>query len=108
MSDTRRLTKEIAYAYPSSPYAEKVGFRDTGCYFVSIRDLDNDWKTTVTSPAYEFASEYDLIDAYKKAPGKPCPMAINTGQGWRVGIPGITLTDEEKQTLKDTGCLDFE
>lgn len=31
-------TKSIAYAYPSSPNAAKLGFNKTGCYTVEVLD----------------------------------------------------------------------
>ena len=31
---TRKTLKNIAYAYPTSKNAEKLGFSDTGCYYI--------------------------------------------------------------------------
>jgi len=32
----RKILKDIAYAYPTSENAEKLGFADTGCYYIEI------------------------------------------------------------------------
>lgn len=32
------ITKNIGYAYPSSPLAKELGYNKTGCYYVAVYD----------------------------------------------------------------------
>lgn len=32
------ITKNIGYAYPTSPLAKELGYNQTGCYYVAVYD----------------------------------------------------------------------
>lgn len=67
--------KSIAYAYPTSIAATRLGFKDTGCYYVQeeIQDDDNGWKSYIPHNAEGFAEPdaRDLISLFAETDGEP-------------------------------------
>ena len=46
-----KATKQVAYAYPSSDTAGRLGFGKTGCYFFRLALPRGGWPITVKSSA---------------------------------------------------------
>lgn len=78
-----KLYKSIAYAYATSPAAERLGFRDTGCFYVQQRTMNEagEWYTfdPVGVEGFLKATNADLIAFYKETAGEPCPMFLRHG-----------------------------
>jgi len=51
-------TKQIAYAYPSSPDATHFGFAKTGCYTVGIAEDSNPAKSLKAFASWQEAADY--------------------------------------------------
>ena len=74
-----KITKEIAYSYPTSINAENLGFGDTGCWHLSITYIDiegsGQCRTFMPHDAEGFASKDDpdllaMLDEYTDPLGK--------------------------------------
>jgi hypothetical protein len=75
--------KSIAFGYPSSPSAKKLGFNDSGCFYVVQRVMreDGSWQTGAVHNAEGFlkANDANLIAFYIETHGEICPMFFRHG-----------------------------
>lgn len=73
---TMKIRKEIAFAYPSSINAKRLGFNKTGCYHISVTHLNIDGngqcETFVPLPAQGFLKKDDqeLLAAFELEEGE--------------------------------------
>ena len=70
-----KIRKEIAYSYPTSPNASRLGFAKSGCFHVSVCRLfmvDGLWDSETLDPAKGYASKNDpaLIAEYDATLGE--------------------------------------
>ncbi len=71
-----KTRKEIAYAYPTSPSAEKLGCGRRGCFYVALSRLGKDGAWLPSKPApdargYDSATHPDLLAIYAETEGEP-------------------------------------
>lgn len=73
---TMKIRKEIAFAYPTSINASRLGFKDSGCYHLSVTHLNIDGngqcETFIPSPAQGFLKKDDpqLLEAFELEKGE--------------------------------------
>lgn len=70
-----KIRKEIAYSYPTSPNAKRLGFNSTGCFHVSICHLfmvDGLWDSETLDPVKGYARKDDpaLLAEYAATKGE--------------------------------------
>lgn len=71
-----KIRKEIAYSYPTSINASRLGFKDSGCFHVSVTHLNIDGagqcETFIPSPARGYLRKDDpeLLAAFKAEEGE--------------------------------------
>lgn len=75
------IRKEIAYAFPYSPMAEKLGFEESGCYYVESHMCNIEGSGQFGLPYPDNSGgfetiENDLIDSFHEADGEPWTDAI--------------------------------
>ena len=71
-----KTRKEIAYAYPTSPSAEKLGCGRKGCFYVaqSVLREDGTWSPSVAAhnaEGFDSATHPDLLAIYAETEGEP-------------------------------------
>lgn len=71
-----KIRKEIAYSYPTSTNASRLGFNQSGCFHVSVTKLfmvDGLWdsETFIPSPArgYLHKNDPELLEAFEAEQG---------------------------------------
>lgn len=80
-----KITKAIAYAFPSSHTAKSLGFARTGCYFVqqTYSNIEGSDQCATFAPhdAEGFAepNHPDLIALFHEYEGIPCPHFLMYG-----------------------------
>lgn len=67
---TPRKIKSVAYAYPSSPDAERFGFKN-GCYVVDVRD-----EGEPPEGVAGFATKFEAIKHASSVEGEWCPVFL--------------------------------
>lgn len=100
--------KSIAYAYPSSPAAEHLGFPDTGCLHIQQRhdNIEDSGQSSGdfmvhNAEGYQSVCD-DLINQYLETDGEPCPMFLQYGLPDVLGAienARIANLNEENQPL---------
>lgn len=70
-----KIRKEIAYSYPTSPNAKRLGFNKTGCFHVSVTRLfmvDGLWDSETAEPSRGYLRKDDpeLMSAFEAEPGE--------------------------------------
>jgi len=84
------IRKSIAYAYPTSTTAEKLGVAATGGWFIQqYRRLESgEWSTPYVAQGndvFQSADDPELIDLYMETDGEQCWMFTKHGN------PGAVL-----------------
>ena len=91
-----KIYKQIAFAYPTSDYAEELGFYKTGCYFIekTYHNIENSGQSNSFIPhnAEGFTDKHDpdLIALLAEYEGDLHPLAVSIArkdpeQSWRIG-----------------------
>lgn len=83
-----RKRKSIAYAYPSSPLADKAGRPDKGGYFVKQETwLGGSWFDT-THPGdlaegmFDSPDDPELHALFEETEGEVCPLSLKYHPEW--------------------------
>lgn len=76
-----KLTKHIAYAFPTSPASKKFGFEEEGCYFIAYTLQNIEGSGQGKSFADEQAGGFekkdqDLLDSFEEADGEICKQSL--------------------------------
>lgn len=78
-------TKAIAYAYPTSENAKKLGFYDSGCWYISVtlHDIEESGQSstffTHDAEGFDSPNDPDLIALFNEESGNICPMFLRHG-----------------------------
>lgn len=93
----RKILKDIAYAYPTSENAEKLGFADTGCYHIEITYIgvegSDQCVTFMPHDAEGFIdkNDTDLLALYEETNGDSLREFLGVKQSLRVQRLGVAL-----------------
>lgn len=68
------ILKTIAYAYPSSENAVKLGFAKTGCYYIEL--IRNKFHEPILETGAISATDAELLSRFRNHPGRVCPYFI--------------------------------
>ena len=76
-----KLTKRIAYAFPTSTASKKFGFEEEGCYFIeyTLQNIEgsDQSKTFADEQVGGFEKrDQDLLDSFEEANGKICKQSL--------------------------------
>lgn len=77
--------KAIEWAYPTSKAANRLGFPNTGCYFVQLRNENiegcEESQTFIPHDAegFDMPDDPDLISLFHEYAGELCPMFLQYG-----------------------------
>lgn len=81
-----KFRKAIAYAYPTSETAIRLGVRAQGGFYVQqfLRLENGEWSPAYIAPgtggeAFDRADDPDLIALYKETDGEPDPYFLQHG-----------------------------
>lgn len=71
-----KIYKSIAYAYPTSPAAKELGYNDTGCYYVTTRNVGGIATRAHNCEGYLQPNDSDLLAFFNETEGDICPMFL--------------------------------
>lgn len=92
-------TKQISYAYPSSPDAQQFGFTKTGCYTVGIQKDSEPATTTKAFQTYAEASAYaDTLPGAFNRWSMPEPLRSCAESGRAGGAARAARLTAERRT----------
>lgn len=79
-----KTRKSIAYAYPTSPAAERLGMGRSGCYYVAVCVARSDgcfWPAPARSGRKGYAQPDDpaLVADFHATAGDVCPLFLSHG-----------------------------
>ena len=79
-----KLRKSIAYAFPTSSFADSLGVSDTGGYYVQqYRRLeDGSWSTPFIAQGHDVfqdPKDEDLLALFAESDGEICPHFLRLG-----------------------------
>jgi hypothetical protein len=82
-----KITKEISFAFPTSKLAENLGFKETGCFHISLtyHNIENSDQSISFVPhnaeGFLNPDDPDLIAIFKETEGETCRHFIKYGNG---------------------------
>lgn len=76
-----KLTKRIGYAFPSSPSAEKLGFKNEGCFVIeyTLNNIEGSGQAQTWTDEQVGGFEkrdQDLLDSFEEADGEICKQSL--------------------------------
>ena len=80
-----RITKSISYSSPTSPNAERLGFKTQGCYHIeqTLMNIEDSGQCRTSIPhnaeGYTDKLDSDLIAQFHETEGDVCPMFLKYG-----------------------------